>query len=202
MEEVLKIVGALASLFAIYKLVVDVVLARSTRRRDEYSFTKDYISDLEGDSEHLYVLEKGFFALTGKIYSVPEVKLLLSQSSPSFSINLRSDCGGFIQFNDASFNYEWKGRYARKFVRKYAGKWFLFCYMLTASLAILPVYVKGVASLGDLQIASFSVSLFIIAISSLVQQSNLNNTKIFMEELVYPIPKKLSKQDTEIGAAA
>ena len=105
MEETIKIVAIFASIFAIYKVVIDVVLARSSRRRDEYAFTKEFISDLEGDAEHRYTLEKGFFALTGKLYSIEEIKLLLAQTTPSNSIKLRGNSGGFICFDDGLVFY-------------------------------------------------------------------------------------------------
>ncbi len=44
MEEILKLIGAIASLFALYKIIVDVVLARSSKHREEYQFSKDYRS--------------------------------------------------------------------------------------------------------------------------------------------------------------
>jgi len=198
MEETLKIVGAFASLFAVYKIVVDVVLARSTRRRDEYKFTKEYISDLRDGTEHLYTLEKGFFALTGRIYSIPEVKILLSQPSPSIAISLRADSRAFIQFDEEAKKYIWKGKYTKNYVRKYAGKWFFTWYVITASLAIFPVYTKGVAVLSSLPITVFSLSLFVVAVSCLIQQANLSYAKKFMEIIVYPEPNNLSQQDSAI----
>lgn len=202
MEEALKIVGALASLFAVYKIVVDVVLARSTRRRDEYKFTKEYITDLRKGEEHLYTLEKGFFALTGKMYSIPEVNVLLSQRSPSISLNLRGDSGSFVLFDEESNKYIWKGKYSKKFIRKYAGKWFFSWYVITASLAILPVYTKGTSVLASFPVTAFSASLFVVAVSCLIQQSNLSNAKKFMESIVYSEPNNLSQQDAASGTAA
>lgn len=202
MEETLKIVGALASLFAVYKIVVDVVLARSTRRRDEYKFTKEYISDLSDGTEHPYTLEKGFFALTGKIYSIPEVKNLLSQPSPSISLSLRADSGVFVQFDEESNKYIWKGKYAKNYIRRYAGNWFFSWYVITASLAILPVYTKGISVFSSLPVTAFSLSLFVVAVSCLIQQSNLSNAKKFMEIFIYPEPNNLSQQDAASGASA
>ena len=181
MEDLLKMSGAFASLFAIYKLVIDVILARSTRRRDEYSFTKGYLSDLANGGEHLYVLEKGFFALTGRIYSIDEIRFLLNQPSQSIAIDLRGDCGGFIFFKQESTTYEWRGKYASNFIRKYtSGALFTF-YMITASLAITPIYLKGISSLGDFSVLIYSLSLIVTAISCLIHRTNFNNAKKFMD---------------------
>lgn len=189
MEEALKFIGALASLFAVYKIVVDVVLARSTRRRDEYKFTKDYMSDLHDGKEHRYTLEKGFFALTGKTYSIPEINYLLSHPSPSISLNLRANSGGFVQFNESFNKYVWKGKYENNYVRKYAGKLFFTLYIITGSLALLPVYINGISIFSKLPATAFSSSLFVVAVSCLIKQSNFNASKKFMRIISYKNPE-------------
>lgn len=188
MEEVIKLFGAVASLVAIYKVVVDVVLARSTRRRDEYKFTKKYVSSLFDSKEHLYTLEKGFLALTGKTYSVAEIKILLAQSSPSISINLRSDSGSFIQFDQELNEYVWKEKYAKEGARARVGNWFLFWYVVTASLAFFPFYFKSILALSGAPVTIFSLSFLVIAISCLIQHFNVSSAKTFMDNVTYPEP--------------
>lgn len=185
MEDIIKVISVLASLFVIYKIVVDVVLAKSTRRRDEYKFTKEYIIDLQKGEEHTYSLEKGFFALTGEVYSVAEINILLSQKSPSRSINLRSDSHTFLEFDEASHKYRWKGKYSTPLIRKHTGKWYFSWYLITASIAISPLYIKGISNLITLPIPVIATPLFLIAIYCLLQQSNFYNTLKFMDTLVY-----------------
>lgn len=98
MELAVKIVGILVSLFALYKIIIEVVVSRSSKRRDEYDFSKQFISDLDNEDIHRLTLEKGFLALTGKIYTVEEIRLLLNSRDPSLSINERSDAAGFVKF--------------------------------------------------------------------------------------------------------
>ncbi|HCS27798.1 MAG TPA: hypothetical protein DIW43_10105 [Spongiibacteraceae bacterium] len=186
MEEAIKIVGIIASLIAIYKIAVELMLARSTRRRDEYSFTKQFISDISDSSDqHPYILEKGFLALTGKIYSVDELRILLRQKSPSVAISQRSSATGFVVFDEASRQYSWKGKYGRPFIRKHAGKWFFACYMVTAILALLPVYLIGLELLASIPTVAYSVSLLVVAISCLSQQSDLETAISFMSSIEY-----------------
>lgn len=193
MEEAIKILGAFATLFAIYKIVIDVVLARSNRRRDEYSFTKNFLSDLEAGKEHLYVLEKGFFALTGEIYSIPEIKVLLSQPSPSLAIDLRGDCGGFIIFRQDNKIYEWKNKWINDFTKKYMGAALFFLYMITASLAMIPIYIQGVSLYENFSVLIYSASLIVAAISCLIQQANFNNAKKFMATIVQDNSQQMAR---------
>ena len=143
MEEILKIIGAFASVFALYKVIVDIVLAKSTRRRAEYDFTKKYIDDLANEKVHSYILEKGFLALTGKSYSVAEIKHLLAYSNPSEMIVHRASSGAFILFNKDFMDYSWKGYFQNNFVQKYGSYWYLGCYVILMLLAFIPFYFKG-----------------------------------------------------------
>ena len=185
MEEILKFVGVFVSIFAIYKVVVDVVLAHSSRRRDEYAFAKQYVSDVYNGGEHRYTLEKGFFALTGKLYSIEEIKLLLSQSTPSFLISQRGKIGSFIMFSEETYKYNWTEKYSNVFVRKHASIFFLICYIVTASLALMPIYIQGMSILANLPVFTFTLSLFVISIFSLVQHSNFDIAIGFMESIKY-----------------
>ena len=193
MEEGLKILGAFASLFAIYKLVIDVVLARSNRRRDEYSFAKNFLSDLEAGNEHLYVLEKGFFALTGKVYSIPEIKVLLSQPSPSIAIDLRGDCGGFITFRQDNKIYTWKNKWINDFTKKHMSAALFILYIITASLAMIPIYIQGVSLYENFSVLIYSASLIVAAISCLIQQANFNNAKKFMATIVQDNSQQMAR---------
>lgn len=180
MELTLKIVGILVSLFALYKIIIEVVVSRSSKRRDEYEFSKQFISDLDNESIHRLTLEKGFLALTGKIYPVEEIKLLLSSKNPSSSINERSAAADFVEFKPDENHYRWKGRLKSNFVKKHGVKWYTFWYFITASLGFIPVYTRGISALGELSMVAFSGSLLLIAIMCLVSAENFKAAKKFM----------------------
>ena len=99
MEEVAQVVGIVATVVALYKVFMEVVVFRSSKRRDEYQFSKQFVADLSKTDIHRLTLEKGFLALTGKIYPVEEIQVILSGNEPSLSINERSDAAGFIKFD-------------------------------------------------------------------------------------------------------
>lgn len=180
MELAVQVVGILASLFALYKIIIEVIVSRSSKRRHEYDFSKQFISDLDDENIHRLTLEKGFLALTGKIYKVEEIRLLLNSGDPSLSINERSDAAGFVEFCPDQNKYRWKGRFNSKFAQKHAAKWYYFWYMVTAFLGLIPVYIKGISALGELPIFAFSGSLLLIAIMCLFAAENYNAAKRFM----------------------
>ncbi len=63
----------------------------SSNRREEYQFAKDYYQDLNDEESPAFVLEKGFHALTGNSYSIPEIKYLLSFDNPTEMIKYREN---------------------------------------------------------------------------------------------------------------
>ena len=53
MEDAIKVAGLLASIFAFYKIITDVISVKFSRRRDEYDFSKRFITDLENVNSNL-----------------------------------------------------------------------------------------------------------------------------------------------------
>jgi hypothetical protein len=182
MEEILKLIGAIASLFALYKIIVDVVLARSSKHREEYQFSKEYLKDLNDENIHFFVLEKGFLALTGGNYSVPEIKHLLSYANPSKAISYRSSSENFVEFDGDNSSYMWKGKYKKGIIRRIAPAWFMGCYIATASLAISPVYLKSVEVIKNVPVVVFCVSLGIVAVACLISFEDFKMAKKLMDE--------------------
>ena len=180
MDTVINLIGAAATLFAIYKIVVDVMLARSSKHREEYQFSKDYIKDLNDENVHEFSLEKGFRALTGKTYSVAEIKHLLNYPSPSEAINWRADSGKFLNFNADKNCYEWADRLQSEFKRNHIKKWYLSCYGVFAVLAIFPIYFKGIIVLGNVSVVAFCASTGVIAIGCLLSSIDYDSSRKLM----------------------
>ncbi|WP_422410154.1 MULTISPECIES: hypothetical protein [unclassified Endozoicomonas] len=180
-ELFLKFIGSLASVFALYKLIVDVVLAKSIRRRDEYEFTKKFLEDLKNKETHPYIIEKGFFALSGKTYSIDEIKHLLNKGSPSFEISQRNESNHFIEFDREANAYKWKQFYSKPFIKKHGVSLYMGLYIVTCSVAITPVYIKGLSTLSNSSIMSFCLSFLYIAVLSLFRHENLKIAKKFIQ---------------------
>ncbi|MBW3227744.1 hypothetical protein [Marinobacter adhaerens] len=183
MEEVAQVVGIVATVVALYKVFMEVVVFRSSKRRDEYQFSKQFVADLSKTDIHRLTLEKGFLALTGKIYPVEEIQVILSGNEPSLSINERSDAAGFIKFDRKEKRYRWKGRYEKPIVRTCAVAWYYIWYVILAMVGIVPVFMKGIASsLDEVPIVAFSGSLILVAIMCLISAEKYKSARRFMEK--------------------
>lgn len=182
MEEALKIIGLLASLFAVYKIVVDVIMAKSSNRREEYQFAKDYYQDLNNEGTPAFVLEKGFLALTGKSYSVPEIKYLLSFDNPSEIINCRANSSKFVEFNYNQTVYFWKWIFKSQTIRNIAPLWYIGFYCIFASIALLPIYTKAIDGFDGIPLVAFSLSMGIIAIACLISHADFKFAKELMNQ--------------------
>lgn len=179
----MNIIGALVSIFAIYKIVSDVVLSRSRKHRDEYEFIKKYINDLNNQTEHIFVLEKGFQAITGQVCSLHEIKFLLSTKNPIEVISQKQSVSAYLVFNRKLETYEWSNFYKKKWAQKYAGKLFLILYCVLAFVSLLPIYAVGKPIFNSLPFVTFIISTFVAAIFFLNKQIDFNTTKEFMKNI-------------------
>ena len=187
MEDTIKVFGVMATLFALYKVVVDVVLAKSSKRREEYTFTERFLVALYDSSTHPYIIEKGFFALTGGNYSREEIKYLLTFSAPSVAIEKRSSAGEIVNFNAANHEYRWAKYYRFRMVRTCGPKCYMAGYIFFFSLALLPFYSGLTPYLenGFIAIPGFSkwvsvVSFTVVAVGCLISRGELIDAKLFM----------------------
>lgn len=183
MEFTLKTVGILSGLFALYKIIVEVIVFRSSKRRDEYEFSKQFINDLNNESIHRLTLEKGFLALTGKTYPVEEIKLLLGSREPSSLIKERSDAARFVDFIADENRYRWKGRFKHHYVQKYGVIWYYFCYVVAASLGFISIYTKDSSVLSGFPMIFLSGPLILSAGTCVVAAENFKTARKFMDKL-------------------
>lgn len=140
MEDIIKLVGSIVSLFAIYKIFVDVIFARSAKRREDYNLTKTFLQDLDNPKTHPYVIEKGFQALTGDFYSLKEIKYLLTFKSSSEAIFKRSFAKTFIDFDEGKDRYCWKEPYSAPLKQKYSSTLYVLAYIIFGYIGTLPLY--------------------------------------------------------------
>lgn len=181
MESTLKIIGGIASLFVSYKLVVDVILAKSSKHREDYEFAKKFIDALSNNELHQFVVERGFLALTGKSYSVQEIKHLLSFDNPSKAIKLRASSENFIELHMGISEYVWKGKYTYRVVRMVSTYLYLVGYVIAAVLVMLPFYLKGAETFNSFVLVVFSLSLGCVAIFCLVQHEDFRCARKLMQ---------------------
>jgi hypothetical membrane protein len=180
MEITLKFIGIIAGVFAFYKVIVDVVLAKSNKRRDEYSFTKTYLSDLENESIHPLVAEKGFLALSGMILTQSEIRFLVNQASPSTLIELRRDVSSFLEFDETECKYVWKEKYKRPIWHSHGGKIYISGYYIFACIGLVPIFLDNHKYIDNTSIIIFCTALLITAFYNLIKHENIKQAYKFV----------------------
>ncbi len=182
MDITIKIIGAVGGIFALYKILIEIFLAKSSRRREEYDFSKKYLKDLYDDKVHIYVKEKGFLALTGQMRSVLEIKHLLEKRSPHEAIEQLALCGKEIfSFDSKLGKYCWSEKLNSKVTRK-RKKWgYLALYVIFALLCFDQFFTHGIKFQSVITQVIYSISFLIIAIASLIKHENLKESEKFFE---------------------
>lgn len=180
METALKFIGIFASIFALYKIIVDVFLAKSTKRRDEYSFTKDFLCDLNREQIHPLIVEKGFLALSGMVLEEPEIRYILSRDNPSTLIDLRRNVSSFVSFNPDGLCYEWKGKYKGEMWQRFGSNIYFVAYWFFAMIGLIPLIMDNYKNLTNISVMIFCVPILIIAIASLIKHEDIKQaTELF-----------------------
>lgn len=181
MDDLIKVLAGLASLFALYKILAEVVLAKSSKRREEYSFSKQFIEDLNNANIHRFVLEKGFFALVGKLLSVNEIKLLLTYQEPNLAIERRTNAQDFIDFDSDNNEYKWRGWFSNIYIRIASRYGFLLLYVIIGFVALAPYIFPDISLFGGIVKHLISISIVIVSITCLAKHENFREAKVFME---------------------
>lgn len=180
MDNFLTIIVAIAGIFGIFKIVNEITLSRTSKHRDDYEFTKNYLDDL---NTHRFIIEKGFRALTNNNYSVEEIKYLLSQDEPMELIYLRASSKKIVYFDLETQLYIWNGIYKRSWFRKIISELLVMTYTVTAFLAVMLFLLNHDTNLLDLKFFIISISLGFFAVLALIKRSDFNDAVDFMNML-------------------
>lgn len=179
----LTIIGSLAAIFGIFKIVNEITLSRASKHRDDYDFTKVYLNDLENQNSHKFILQKGFRALTNNIYPVEEIKILLSQDNPMEIIYLRSSSKKTINYDSKEQKYYWIGIYKYKWFRKIASKLLIILYLISSFLALRPfLFNKDGITLESKDII-ISISLSFFAVLAVIKHSDFIESLKFINSV-------------------
>lgn len=165
-ELVAKAVGLLGSIFTVYKLLLEVVLNRKSRLREEYKFVKDFLSDVAAPEQpHPYLVEKGFSAISGKDnLNATEILYLLAQPNPSLSLKRYSAARQqYVEYSEDAHCVKYVGKYTdarkRKWVKIRNGTG----YFIFAALALTPLFFASNLFGKNWQMATVFIVMFLVA---------------------------------------
>ena len=147
-ENIGKLVALVVSVISAYKAFSELVSKKKEKLRDDYEFAEKFIADGKWENLHDYLLERGYWGLSGRQLEASVIRYFLSLKDPlgkltdytrglRFLVPLRDDKGVVIaieykgKLNDAS-KFKWKH------IRIMAG------YFVFAFLSLGPVIFIGV----------------------------------------------------------
>jgi hypothetical protein len=188
-ELITKIVALGGSVYAFYKkIIVDFGISKKSQLREEFTFIKEFITDLKSDT-HPFLIEKGYYAITGdSSLTAKEIIYLLSLPSPAQALKKYSISRYYIEFKEATPDKEARVVFRYKYTKRYR-KWIkvfhILVYIFFAVLAVTPVlFAKDIFGT-NLQAAFVFIPIALISFGSLAYQSVAEYGRILRgEELV------------------
>lgn len=166
MELMAKAVGLLGSIFTAYKLLLEVVLNRKPRLREEYKFVKEFLADVAAPAQpHPYLVEKGFSAVSGKDnLTAAEILYLLAQSNPSLSLKRYSDARQrYVEYSENTQRVDFRGKYSDARKRKWAKIINFIGYIVFATLSLVPLFFASDLFGKNWQMAVVFILMFLVA---------------------------------------
>lgn len=166
MELAAKAVGLLGSIFTAYKLLLEVVLNRKPRLREEYKFVKEFLVDVAAPTQpHPYLVEKGFAAIYGKDnLTAAEILYLLAQPNPSLSLKRYSAARQrYVEYSESMKRFDFQSKYSDAGKRKRAKIFNTGGYFIFAALALIPLFFASNLFGKNWQMAIVFILMFLVA---------------------------------------
>ena len=144
-EGFLKIAGAAVgfcvSIYGLRKAILSFAFFKRSGLRKEFKFTKNFLANLK--SNHPYLVEKGFFAITGDAsLSAHEIICLLSLPSPTQALRHYSAAKKYLEIKNEQAcqpKIDFRKTYSEKKFRWMKG-WYLCLYVIFGFAATAPLY--------------------------------------------------------------
>jgi hypothetical protein len=194
-EFAVKAITAIGAPFATYKVFMEVLAARRSRRIDDLKVTKELVEQVNGNS-HALLVEKAYAALTGdQSLSAEQVKHLLSLPSPGRAIAEFTAGRDFLEVFEATaisttrirFREKYASSQSRKFYEYWHGFWYLAQAMGCLAILSTPTSFFGKNEQQSIAIATtLFISLAILALFSVNSRATLLRAERFMKSIQPP----------------
>jgi hypothetical protein len=196
-DSILKIgisfVTVTGGLFALPKILYENSTLRKSQRREEYEFSKKFISEVFEDQickkpkVHPFIVEKGYQAISGEMLGYNEIMTLLNFPNPLLALKkfFRSQ-ELLILTKDGLFEYIKKYNSTGK--RWFYRKLYSTAYFVLAMVAILPFTFKKQLGIelesteSIIKYSLFVVAILFWAISQLLKYINMEFAEYIIEE--------------------
>lgn len=191
-EFAVKAITAIGAPFATYKVFMEVMAARRSRRSDDLKVTKELV-ELAEKKAHALLVEKAYAALTGdQSLSSEQIQHLLSLPTPGRAISEFTAGRDFLEICEATsasptkvgFRQKYASHQSRKFYKYWHGFWYFA--QSSGCLAILSTSTSifGKNEQQNIAIAStLFVSLAILALFSISSRARLVRAEKFVNSI-------------------
>lgn len=170
LELAAKAIGLFGSIFTAYKLLLEVVVHRKTRLREEYKFVKEFLSDIGASSgPHPYLVEKGFAAVSGKDnLTAAEILFFLTQPNPSLSLKRYSEARQrYVEYSQDENRVNFKGKFTDAGKRRWSKISYASGYFCLAALSLVPLFFASNLFGKNWQMAIVFILMFLFAFGPL-----------------------------------
>lgn len=143
----IKVIVAVGTIFGAARVIHEFSLGGHTRRREEYRFAKEFLSDFkaeEPDKLHPLAIERGLCAIAGTATIKSEdVEYLLTLASPDKALKDYAISRVYIEIDHKTQRVQYKAKYTKPFARLWRKVWWLLVYFVTSFLAVSPLLLTG-----------------------------------------------------------
>lgn len=182
-----KIVALIVSVFTAFKAFKEVSSKKTEKLRADYEFAEKFLSEDKWVELHDYLLERGYWALSGTQLKADEIRYFLEAKDPlskfqDYRKSLRYlHC---IKGSDDKLKVEYKSEFDEK-KRKSVKRWNLSGYMVSAFFALFPfMYLSNFIEQGLSGVSSvivWSIAFGSLAFLCLREYGNLLAAKRVMD---------------------
>lgn len=177
-----KCLGFVAATFGIYKALVEVLAGNFSRRREQYQFSKEFITEFQKGDMHGFASGHGMYALIQRPMCDAEIRFLLNTDFPFKAMYLRKEVNDLVKFQPSESHYSFANTLKNKYWRKLAKYWYYFGYGITALIAFFPLLYKSEVVISNSSIAIICFLMAIIAVSCLLKAYKIQRAQEFMAD--------------------
>ncbi len=140
-ENISKVIAILISIITLFTTLKKIISKKETLKID-YEFAEKFIAEERWKNMHDFLLEKAYFALSGKQIEASIIRFFFEKKDPSFKLNdyhLGSRFLKPIKENDTLIRISLIEKYVNEQKFKWAQRKQIGLYFLTAFMAIFPL---------------------------------------------------------------
>ncbi|EOV6289363.1 hypothetical protein ACN93C_004587 [Vibrio parahaemolyticus] len=149
-----KIPALVSAFILLSKFLLELASGKHARLKDDYRFSKEFLSDIAEGKLHPYAVEKGYQAIAGtENISVKEVEYILTLENSTKCLRdyvLSKQYLKKLELHGA-LTLEFEEKYSSSFSRNWRKYLYASLYFLLAFIACPPLFIDGILGISKVQ---------------------------------------------------